>query len=712
MSKTISKNNFRKRNDIQVIRGIAVILVLLCHIWSESLSFFKIGVDIFFVISGFVITKSLITNQLYLKDNIITFFKKRIFRIAPLALISTLIIWIIFEVISPETFSNLDVFASAFGLQNILLGIKGNTYNGIGANMNPYTPFWSLGVEEQFYFLYPLLVYFIWIFNRKYKFIKAKVYDNFINKLSLVLIILVTFSFLFYCFNFSLVDPWSYYNPLTRFWEIGIGCLSFLSTLSEEKFLNPIVEKSNPKLNLFLSITFLLIVLFKPFTIFYPLQKLLFLLTLFLYLANPPKFIKSKVSILKKIQGYSINFLSKTGDISFSIYIWHWPILLIFKIIFGINISFWFTTIYLITTYFVSILSRSIIEIKISKWITKKNKKNEIYLYFYTVMLLSFSILGPYLSNKVLNVFRPNLKNTTKSTFVSLVTPSTEETNCGWGFENSFSTIEDEQRLYNCLSDQIDKKNRSTIFLFGDSHSTAIAPGLFKYSQKNNMNFSRAAHVYCPYRNSFTMNWKIMADVSKFSCSKFNTAWTKYIINNSKEGDLVVISSRDLFYFSDKPPLSKEHYSDYLNKFITYKDQRNKDVTIKRLISQSIQDLNNLANNLISKNVHLVLILQPHENQLPLHYCDHILSDFSKNCVTKKENVNLRRIYANEIIRLSKENENINIFDMFNYSCQSENECRHLKDEKYIFRDDDHISNYAATEFFYGPLANLLSKIK
>ena len=49
---------------------------------------------------------------------------------------------------------------------------------------------------------------------------------------------------------------------------------------------------------------------------------------------------------------------------------------------------------------------------------------------------------------------------------------------------------------------------------------------------------------------------------------------------------------------------------------------------------------------------------------------------------------------------------------MFNYSCQSENECRHLKDEKYIFRDDDHISNYAATEFFYIPLANLLNKIK
>ena len=208
--------------------------VVFCHLYPLKLENLKLGVDIFFVISGFVITKSILNETQFNFKEFKNFISKRIKRILPLSIISSLSIWIIFEILAPSTFSELDTFSSIFGFQNILLGFKGRPYGGIGPNLNPYTPFWSLGVEEQYYILYPiiLLILSFFIFKNKEQNFSAKLklskQQNFYLPLRNLLICFGIISFVLYLYNYNPADAWSYFNPFYRFWEIILGCLAFL----------------------------------------------------------------------------------------------------------------------------------------------------------------------------------------------------------------------------------------------------------------------------------------------------------------------------------------------------------------------------------------------------------------------------------------------------------------------------------------------------
>ena len=120
------------------------------------------GVDIFFVISGFVITSSL-TN---LKENnffnfILSFYFRRIKRLIPALLffiVPTTILICFFN--SDPKLSLSTAKTALFGFSNIYLFSKATDYFGQSAAMNPFTHTWSLGIEEQFYFLFPLIIWF------------------------------------------------------------------------------------------------------------------------------------------------------------------------------------------------------------------------------------------------------------------------------------------------------------------------------------------------------------------------------------------------------------------------------------------------------------------------------------------------------------------------------------------------------------------------
>jgi peptidoglycan/LPS O-acetylase OafA/YrhL len=146
--------------ELDGLRGVAILLVLLFHFWPETFSFGFAGVDIFFVLSGFLITKIIVTKVQEGKFSYYEFYRNRIRRIFPaliLVLITSLSMGWLF--LFPDELLMLakHTAASAFFYQNtVLIGEQG--YWDVSALSKPLLHFWSLSVEEQFYLLWPIII--------------------------------------------------------------------------------------------------------------------------------------------------------------------------------------------------------------------------------------------------------------------------------------------------------------------------------------------------------------------------------------------------------------------------------------------------------------------------------------------------------------------------------------------------------------------------
>ncbi len=150
------------RTDIDGFRAIAVISVILFHLGYLSNGY--LGVDVFFVISGYLIT-GIVYNEVNENSfSVLKFYERRIRRIIPLVLFTTLISFILGLIFMiPEDLENLSqsVFASNFSANNILMKITSEDYWAVKNNYKPLMHTWSLGIEEQFYVLYPLIFFFL-----------------------------------------------------------------------------------------------------------------------------------------------------------------------------------------------------------------------------------------------------------------------------------------------------------------------------------------------------------------------------------------------------------------------------------------------------------------------------------------------------------------------------------------------------------------------
>ena len=198
------------RNDINGLRAIAVLPVLFFHAGMTGFDGGFLGVDVFFVISGFLITSNIIKRQFNGEFSLLNFYDKRARRILPpliLTLLTTLILSFLFML--PYDLKNFgqSLVATSFGANNVLLYLTSG-YWSLAAEFKPLYHTWSLGIEEQYYFIIPIV--FIALFKRE------KILVS-----SLVILFLISFfSSLFIEnkeFNFLII--------LTRFWELCAGSL-------------------------------------------------------------------------------------------------------------------------------------------------------------------------------------------------------------------------------------------------------------------------------------------------------------------------------------------------------------------------------------------------------------------------------------------------------------------------------------------------------
>lgn len=157
------------RPDIDGLRAIAVLSVLFFHSGIELFAGGFVGVDVFFVISGYLITTIIFREMRDGSFSFLGFYQRRVARIIPAALITMLLVVCLgFFLSPPDEFRSLgkDIIFSSVGAMNILLG-RGVDYFAQDGNIQPLVHFWSLGVEEQFYVIWPVFLLFAVRFNLK-----------------------------------------------------------------------------------------------------------------------------------------------------------------------------------------------------------------------------------------------------------------------------------------------------------------------------------------------------------------------------------------------------------------------------------------------------------------------------------------------------------------------------------------------------------------
>ena len=152
----------RYRPEIDGLRAFAVITVIINHFNKDILPGGYLGVDIFFVISGFVITSSLSQRpSKNFKDFISGFYARRIKRLVPALIVFVVITGILITLFNPTPGRILlSGLFSLVGVSNIYFYSRSTDYFATSTALNPFTHTWSLGVEEQFYILFPLLIWF------------------------------------------------------------------------------------------------------------------------------------------------------------------------------------------------------------------------------------------------------------------------------------------------------------------------------------------------------------------------------------------------------------------------------------------------------------------------------------------------------------------------------------------------------------------------
>lgn len=294
------KKNYIK--EINFLRFLSITTVVIYHYFPEIIPKGYLGVDLFFVISGFLISLYLYREINTKKFKLSIFYNRRIKRIIPatifLLFFTSLTALILFTHVDLINFSKSLIY-SIFFSSNFYFWLDGG-YFGPNDKLKPLLHFWSLGIEEQFYIFFPILFYLM------IKFIKFK---NLIFWLILIISILSLFLNIF-LINIGGSNPAFFLLP-TRVWNFGFGILAMLIFVSQKKRHN--------NLEIFFFLSFLILGFF--YKIPYLPANFLIIFFSFMILKKqfPKKFILDFIFHNKIIQ--------YIGLISFSLYLWHWPLL-------------------------------------------------------------------------------------------------------------------------------------------------------------------------------------------------------------------------------------------------------------------------------------------------------------------------------------------------------------------------------------------------
>ena len=458
------------RKEIDGLRALAVIPVILFHAGFELFSGGFIGVDIFFVISGYLITTILIEDLENNRFSLVSFYERRARRILP-ALFLIIVFCIPFSLIlmlpnQMKDFSQ-SLIAVSFFVSNIFFW-RESGYFSTEAEKMPLLHTWSLSVEEQFYIIFPIFLFCCWRFGK--------------NRTFLFILFITTCSFFLSEWGWRFKSIANFYLAPTRAWELFAGCIAAF-----------IIQSQGVRKNNFLSLLGLILIIFSiftydettPFPSAYSLIPVLGVLLLVLFACDD--------TLIGKI--LSNNALVGIGLISYSLYLWHQPLFAFTRIFSNQNPSNLLMFIIILLSIIPAFLSWKYVE---KPFRDKNIIKARTILSFSILMMSIFIIFGLYgiLSDGIKSRYeKEDLK------FLNQIYDGNED----------YVT----QRFNEHLLLNWDNKSKK-IFLVGDSYAQDLTNAIYETQLGDNISLSTW------YINSKCGNLYLPFDDRKIHISKIN----------------------------------------------------------------------------------------------------------------------------------------------------------------------------------------------
>ena len=533
---------------IDTIRALAVVTVVLYHLCKPLVPNGFLGVDVFFVISGFIVSYA-VSNRNYssfvgfLSD----FYARRFLRILPALLICLLVTAILTAIFVPEAWLSSSIdrtgFFAIFGLSNIYLS-QGTDYFSPVTDFNPFTHTWSLGVEEQFYFIFPILFSF-WALKYGSKYLSVALY-------ALALIS----SLIFYIVIYNSRPLTAFYMVHARFWELAAGVLCF-QTAQILKSRPIFIPFSIDRIKTIVS-SIALVVLTASFYVeidptYGWMNNLIAVSATVLLILSMYRVNLSKTYYLYSLEARPIRFF---GRISYSLYLWHWPVFVLARWTFGLETPPQ-QIFALLIALAASLLSYYFIEEPLRN--AKSIHTAPRYVIISTGLI---AILGTYLISDALRLNKPAISasvvemnrsdwipapdlSTYKDT--SECSVAAKELDYGIAFERT-----------NCGAGTVKNK----VFALGDSHTGAFIPLLKRFTLQTGIQSIVIATAGCP---ALSLEWP---RDNAASCIDAVQNGFNSVYRMARSGDVVFLTSLRLprlaeqFYrFSDEA-VSEQIFSD------------------------------------------------------------------------------------------------------------------------------------------------------
>ena len=452
------------RADIDGLRAVAVSLVVIFHAFPEIKCGGFIGVDVFFVISGFLITGIIVKDLGHARFSFKSFYARRIKRIYPALLVVLSVCYAAgWWLLLPEEFANLGKhMAGGAGFVANFVFWSESGYFDIQTELKPMLHLWSLGVEEQFYFIWPLLLFLA--------------YRKHIGLLYFLPAIFLA-SFVLNIYRVGDDPVGTFYFPQTRFWELMTGALlaywprsefwrshSLNSKLAD--YLKNMTWLNNASACLGIILLIAAVVLLDKDSAFPGWWAVLPTLGTALMIAAGPNAWLNRTLLAHPL-------MVIIGLISYPLYLWHWPLLAFAKIINIGKTPVEIRAILALTSVLLAWLTYRFVELPLR---FGSNQSNRTFL-LSMLMALTFTIaLGTFLAGGL--PFRMPDKANYDKFFSHLQYTKSHDLLKHDRHECNFYDIIEKVPKATIAASCVTPQSKRTVFLWGDSHAQHLNYGL------------------------------------------------------------------------------------------------------------------------------------------------------------------------------------------------------------------------------------------